>query len=195
MRQQDLHTPFAYGEVMTNKLVLRDTPLTAQRPKLLHISLVVALVAVLAGAVMPPGAQAGVLGSAVRGSLTKRATPMAFGQRAYGKPHDIVIDRAKYPQAAAHIDLATKNGQPSVLHIDRAGAKARRQENLASVDRTRKPAPNYQRDEFPPAFTLENSGGSSVKWISQHDNAGSGAALRWGADGLRDGTKIRILVK
>lgn len=195
MRQQDLHTPFAYGEIMTNTLVLGDTPVTALRPKLLHISLVVALVAVLAGAVVPPGAEAGVLASAVRGSLTKRATPMAFGQRANGKPHDIVIDRAKHPQAAAHIDLAQKNGQPSVLHIDRAGAKARRQENLASVDRARKPAPNYQRDEYPPAFTRENSGGSSVKWISQHDNAGAGATMRWQADGLADGTKIRVLVK
>lgn len=154
-----------------------------------------AFVVALTCATLPLIAEAGVFASAVRGALAKRAAPSAFGKRAYGKPNDVVIDRAKHPQAAAHIEQAQKKGQPSVLHLDRAGAKTRRQENLASIDRTRKPAPNYQRDEYPPAFTKENAGGTSVRWISGKDNAGAGATMRWQTDGLPDGAKIRVLVK
>lgn len=180
---------------MTTTPVLRDRPVAVQRSQYRQLPLLVTLTAVLAGSVVPLSAEAGVLASAVRGSLAKRTAPMAFGKRAYGKPNDVVIDRAKHPQAAAHIDLAQKKGQPSVLHIDRTGAKARRQENLASVDRARKPAPDYQRDEYPPAFTRENAGGSSVRWISQKDNAGAGSTMRWQTDGLPDGAKIRVIVK
>ena len=40
---------------------------------------------------------------------------------AHGKPHDVVIQRSRHPQAAKHIDDAQRQGQPSVLYIATRG--------------------------------------------------------------------------
>jgi hypothetical protein len=157
-----------------------------------------AVMMTLAGTVAPSPAEAGALASAARGAIAKRAAvppPMAFGKRAYGKPRDVVIQRSKHPQAAAHIEHAQKNGQPSILHIDRGGAAKRRPQAIGTVNRDRKPAPKYQRDEYPPAFTKEGGANSNVRWIRQKDNAGAGSTMRWQTHDLPDGSKIRILVK
>ncbi|TGM52877.1 hypothetical protein EHQ97_13240 [Leptospira adleri] len=42
----------------------------------------------------------------------------------------IVISKSRYPESAKHIDDAQKSGKPSILTIDRAGAKERRRESL-----------------------------------------------------------------
>lgn len=152
----------------------------------------------IAGAMTPKVAEAGVLSSATRSAIARRAAasqPMAFGKRAFGKPRDVVIQRARHPQAAAHIEHAQKAGQPSILHIDRKGASARRPQAIGTVRRDRKPVSGYQRDEYPPAFTKEGGSGSSVQWIRQRDNAGAGSSMRWQTHDLPDGSKIRILVQ
>lgn len=165
---------------------------------LVHV-LAAAVATALSLAVAPSPAEAGALSSAAREAIAKRAAvpppPMAFGKRAYGKPRDVVIQRSKHPQAAAHIEHAQKNGQPSILHIDRAGAAKRRPQAIGTVNRERKPVRGYQRDEYPPAFTKEGGANSNVRWIRQRDNAGAGASMRWQTHDLPDGSKIRILVK
>lgn len=149
-------------------------------------------------AVTPEPAEAGAATSAVRSAIAKRAAvppPTAFGKRAFGKPRDVVIDRSKHPEAAAHAEHAQKNGQPSVLHIDRAGAAERRAAATGTVNPKIKPAPGYERDEYPPAYTREGGSNANVRFISPHDNRGAGSAMRAQTSDLPDGSKIRILIK
>jgi len=114
--------------------------------------------------------------------------------RAPGKPHDIILQRSKHPEAAAHAEHAQRNGQPTVLHIDRAGAAERRAAATGTVSLKRKPAPHYERDEYPPAMTREGGFNSNVRFVSRHDNRSAGAAIRAQTSQLPDGTKIRVLV-
>lgn len=61
--------------------------------------------------------------AAARKAAARRAALAATpSTQAVVKPHDVVISRSRHPQAAAHIDAAQRQGQPSVLHIDRGGA-------------------------------------------------------------------------
>lgn len=154
----------------------------------------------LAGA--PAEAHGGAIGSAVRNAIAKRAAKAsapvvqtAFGAPTIGKPKDVVIKRSAHPQAAAHIEHAQRLGQPTVLHIDRNGAATRRHTAIGTVDPKRKPAPRYERDEYPPAFTREGGANASVRFINFHDNRGAGAAMRTQTRELPDGSKIRVLVQ
>lgn len=114
--------------------------------------------------------------------------------RVPGKPHDVILRRSRHPDAAAHVEHAQRNGQPTVLHIDRAGAAERRAAATGTVSLKRKPAPHYERDEYPPAMTREGGFNSNVRFVSRHDNRGGGATIRAQTSQLPDGTKIRVLV-
>ena len=133
---------------------------------------------------------AGVLARGVARGISKKLTTPA----PVGKPKDVIVSRARHPQAAAHIDSAQRTGQPTVLHVDRAGANARRSESIGSVNRKTRPQAGFDRDEYPPAFTREGGSGSSVRFIGAHDNRGVGAAMRAQTRELKDGDKIRVIV-
>ncbi len=181
----------------------RAQQFTCHRLSLLARAFAVAFAATLslAGAGLPLPAEAGVLSNSVRSAITRRAVrsippqPMAFGKPAYGKPRDVVIERSRHPEAASHIEHAQKNGQPSVLHIDRPGAAERRAAATGTIDPKRKPAPRYERDEYPPAFTREGGANANVRFISPHDNRGAGSTMRAQTSDLPDGSKIRVIVK
>lgn len=162
-----------------------------------------ALAAVIAitGTALPVGAEAGALFGAARGAIAKRALKPApqqaskqAAQEAAGKPRDVIIQRSKHPEAAAHIEHAQKNGQPTVLHIDRAGAAERRRESTGRVNLNPKPAPHYERDEYPPAMTKQGGHNANVRFINPHDNRGAGSSMRAQTRDLPDGSKIRVLV-
>jgi hypothetical protein len=148
-----------------------------------------------------PAAFASPALAAARSAAAKRAA-QASAQRAEaqaaahaaGKPHDVVISRSRHPQAAAHIEHAQRHGQPTVLQIDRAGAHDRRSASTGSVNPRRKPAANYERDEYPPAFTREGGHNANVRFIDRHDNRGAGAMLRAQTHHLPDGARIRIVI-
>lgn len=149
-----------------------------------------------------PPAEAGAL-VAARNAAAKRAvapTALAVSSKpisaAYAntKPHDVLISRSRHPMASAHIDDAQRQGQPTVLHIDRPGAAKRRIASTGSVNRFRKPAPHYERDEYPPALVREGGGNANVRYIDRHDNRGAGGVLAAQTRHLPDGSRIRILV-
>lgn len=146
----------------------------------------------------PMAAYAGSLSQAARASLAKRATSNAAKNgeavATVGKPRDVVVSRSQHPQAAAHIEHAQRHGQPTVLHIDRAGAAERRAEAIGSVSLKRKPAPRYERDEYPPAYTREGGHNANVRFIDPHDNRGAGAAMGAQTRDLPNGSKIRVVV-
>ena len=163
--------------------------------------LVVIVSLLVTGLGVPSTVEASSWASAVRSAITARtaATPgtqaLAFGRRAYGKPHDVIIHRARHPQAAAHIEHAQKRGQPSILHIGRQGADQRRAAAIGNINSQRKPGRRFDRDEYPPAFTREGAGNASVRWIHQSDNRGAGASMAAQTRHLPDGSKIRVLVR
>lgn len=100
----------------------------------------------------------------------------------------VLIDKAKYPEAAAHIEEAQAAGHPSVLTLDRSGAAANRKAALKGV----KTKPSLDRDEYPPAVFKEGGAGSSVKHIPSSDNRGAGAAMGRQLRGVSDGSKVKI---
>ena len=152
----------------------------------------------LALGALPPDAHAKSLFGAVRSSLAKKSVKPAL-QKAEAraveqKPRDVVISRSRHPEAAEHIDHAQRNGQPTVLHIDRLGARQNRHDSTGRVKLNPKPAPGYERDEYPPAFTREGGHNSNIRFINPHDNRGAGAVMRAQTQDLPDNAKIRVLV-
>jgi|GEM_PF-4468973 len=160
------------------------------------------VIAVLSASLMAIApAEAGLLFSTARKAAAKNATQSAAVNRVasqpakvHGKPHDVVIQRSRHPQAAKHIDDAQRQGQPSVLYISKEGAAKRRAAATSSVSRHRKPAPLYERDEYPPAFTSAGGRNANVRYIDRFDNRGAGGVMSAQTRGLPDGAKIRIVV-
>lgn len=162
---------------------------------------VAAVAFIVAPALLASPAHAGGLLTAARQAAAKRTLGPAVTATAkkvsatgqIGKPHDVLISRSRHPMAAAHIDHAQRQGQPTVLHIDRPGAKQRRVESTGSVSRHRKPAPHFERDEYPPALVREGGYNANVRYIDRHDNRGAGGALAAQTRHLPNGSRIRIL--
>lgn len=152
-----------------------------------------ALLAMLAFASLPADARS--LAGAARAALQRKATQEA-AQKAVvqGKPKDVLIRRSQHPAAAEHIEHAQRHGQPSVLHVDRAGADTRRRASIGTVNRETRPARGYDRDEYPPAFTREGGSNSNVRFIPAGDNRGAGSSMRQQIREVQDGEKIRVLV-
>lgn len=147
---------------------------------------------------LPPPAYAGSLFGVARGALAKRAVQPALRsaerQSLSSRPRDVIISRSRYAEAAEHIEHAQRNGQPSILHIDRSNAAGNRRESTGRVKLNPKPAPGYDRDEYPPAFTREGGHNANVRFIDPHDNRGAGASMRAQTHDLEDNARIRVIV-
>jgi len=112
-----------------------------------------------------------------------------------GKPVDVVISRSRHPAAAEHVLHAQRTGQPSILTLDLGNAAQRRAESLRYINnRDRRPAGQFDRDEYPPAMFREGGNPSSVRYINRHDNRGAGRSMRWQLEGQPDGTRVRMVV-
>ncbi len=134
------------------------------------------------------GAAQGAAGGAL-GNLAKVVRVARAGKE--GTTKTIVISRSRHPESAAHIREAQNAGQPSILTIDRTGARARRREALTG----QKSHPGKDRDEYPPAMFEEGGAGSSVRNISLSDNRGAGACIGAQCRGLPNGTRVNIKVE
>ena len=160
------------------------------------IALAVALA--VFGAALPTEVQARSLLGSARSALAKKAATSALkkaeAQAVEQKPRDVVISRSRHPQAAEHVDHAQRNGQPTVLHINREGAAQNRHDSTGRVKLNPKPAPAYERDEYPPAFTREGGHNANIRFIDPHDNRGAGASMRAQTRDLPDNAKIRVIV-
>ncbi len=102
----------------------------------------------------------------------------------------VQIDKAKYPQAAQHIEDAQAAGQPSVLTVDRSGAATNRAVSLKG----HKKVQGQQLDEYPPAMMKEGGEGASVRPIDPSDNMGAGASMGNQLRKVKDGEKVKIEV-
>ncbi|MCP3996969.1 MAG: hypothetical protein GY722_18195 [bacterium] len=141
------------------------------------------------------GFAAGIWTPGSWGFLTRRLAKLdnvvdsASGVRRVARK-EIPISRARYGEAADHIEDAQRAGRPRTVTIDRPGAPARRAESLSGVDKV----PGKQLDEYPPAMFKEGGAGSSVRPINPRDNMAAGACIGNACRGLPDGTEVRIKV-
>jgi RHS repeat-associated protein len=103
---------------------------------------------------------------------------------------EVVIDGKEHPEAAQHAEDAQAAGQPSIVTIDRAGAKDRRKQATQNVPTEQ----NKDRDEYPPAVSKEGGSGSSIRHINPRDNRGAGASLGNQLRQYKDGAKILIKI-
>jgi hypothetical protein len=78
-----------------------------------------------------------------------------------------------------------------VLHIDRAGAEANREESLRGVP-TR---PGFDRDEYPPTVAREGGGGADIRYVRSSENRSAGAYMGGRLRGWCDGQRFVILVR
>lgn len=112
------------------------------------------------------------------------------GQKGGRKTVDVKLSKKKYPESAQHIEEAIKEGQPDTLTIDKGGASARRKASLQGVDTVL----GLDRDEYPPAMSMEGGSGASVKLINSSDNRGSGSSISGQLRKYPNGTKYRIII-
>ena len=85
----------------------------------------------------------------------------------------VTLSSSKYPETTDHISDAVADGEPSLLHIDRADEDAHRDASLADYP----PRSGYDRDEYPPAMSEEGGTGADVRYIDPSDNRGSGSSM------------------
>jgi hypothetical protein len=104
---------------------------------------------------------------------------------------EIIIDRAKYPETAQHIEDAIAAGHPDILTISRSDAKQNRKNSLKGHSTVS----GKDRDEYPPAMFKEGGTGASVRQIDSSDNRGAGSSIGYQTKPYPDGTKVRIVVK
>ncbi|MFC4812913.1 NucA/NucB deoxyribonuclease domain-containing protein [Paenibacillus sp. GCM10023250] len=100
------------------------------------------------------------------------------------------VSKSKYPEAAQHIEDAIKDGQPSILTINRGGAKSNRSESLKGQNKVS----GKDLDEYPPAMFKEGGKGASVRPISPSDNRGAGSSMGHQLRQYPNGTKVRIAI-
>ena len=105
---------------------------------------------------------------------------LAWGQTpvsppCHREPLAVVVDLNNDRQAPVidHAHDAVLNGQPRVLHIDRADANAHR---IASLSHTPTRS-GFDRDEYPPAASQEGGAGASVRYISPRANRSAGSTM------------------
>ncbi len=103
---------------------------------------------------------------------------------------EIELSKSRYPESAKHIQDAIADGHPEILTIDRGGAKERRKASLKGVNTIS----GLDRDEYPPAMSLEGGKDASVRHIAQPDNRGSGSSISQKLRGYSDGTKYKIVI-
>ena len=102
----------------------------------------------------------------------------------------IEVPMSKYPETGQHIMDAQAAGKPSIVTIDRPGAKARRSESLGGKPKV----PGKQLDEYPPAMFQEGGSGARVRPVNPSDNMGAGACIGNQCRSYPDGTKVQIVV-
>jgi hypothetical protein len=125
------------------------------------------------------------------GGCLSSPCPYWIYNKATNEPKEVVIDGNKYPESAQHVEDAQKAGQPSVLTVDRGGAKNNRKESLKGTNKVQ----GKDRDEYPPAVTKEGGKGASIRPITPSDNRGAGSSIGHQIKNVPDGGKIKVVVK
>lgn len=104
----------------------------------------------------------------------------------------VIIDSAKYPQSAEHIQNCIRMGYPAVLTLNRDGADENRRQSLAGI--ATRADDGFDRDEYPPAAFMEGGANAHVAYIASSDNRGSGSSFGHQLSNAANGTTVRFRV-
>ena len=104
----------------------------------------------------------------------------------------VIIDSAKYPQSAEHIQNCIRMGYPAVLTLNRDGADENRKQSLAGI--ATRGDDGFDRDEYPPAAFMEGGADAHVAYIASSDNRGSGSSFGQQLSNAPNGTIVRFRV-
>ena len=83
------------------------------------------------------------------------------------------LDDQKNDGTIAHARRAVTSGEPRVLHIARSLFKAHRAASLRGIPTKH----GFDRDEYPPAFSLEGGAGADVDYVESSDNRSAGSRM------------------
>jgi hypothetical protein len=89
-------------------------------------------------------------------------------------PVVVNLDDQKNDDTIAHARAAVIAGQPRVLHIARALANVHRSQSLRGI----KTRSGFDRDEYPPAASLEGGTGANVEYVESTDNRSAGSRMK-----------------
>ncbi|WP_189922998.1 polymorphic toxin-type HINT domain-containing protein [Kitasatospora xanthocidica] len=103
------------------------------------------------------------------------------------RPATWTIDAIQHPDSAIH--AAEQGGEGMMVTLDRAGADARRTDNLRGIPTL----PGQDRDEFPPAVFKEGAS-AHVKHIGAGDNRGAGSDMKNQLVGIPNGSRVRVTI-
>lgn len=84
------------------------------------------------------------------------------------------LDDQKNDDTIAHARAAVIAGKPRVLHIARGLASIHRHESLRGI----KTRHGFDRDEYPPAASLEGGTGADVEYVKSSDNRSAGSRMK-----------------
>lgn len=104
----------------------------------------------------------------------------------------VIIDSAKYPQSAEHIQNCIRMGYPAILTLNREGADENRKQSLAGI--ATRVDDGFDRDEYPPAAFLEGGANAHVAYIDSSDNRGSGSSFGHQLSNAPNMTRVRFRV-
>ena len=136
------------------------------------------------------GGGGGAAGEGMAGMPSNATKDKDAGKANAQEPVNVDYPKSRFPQSGQHIEDAQAEGHPKELTLDRPRAPGRRGQSLNGHERVK----GMDRDEYPPACTVEGGKGASVRAISPADNRGGGSYLRWKLNGYPDGTKFIINV-
>ncbi|WP_130405192.1 NucA/NucB deoxyribonuclease domain-containing protein [Micromonospora violae] len=97
------------------------------------------------------------------------------------RPIAAEVDAVEHPDFAIHAHEQGLNG--AKLTVDRAGAESRRRDSLRGIPTQT----GFDRDELPPAMTVEGGTGAHVKYINPRDNRGAGSVIKAQVKDVPDG--------
>ena len=103
----------------------------------------------------------------------------------------IEVRASRFGQTAEHWAEAQAAGHPSVLTVNKAGAKSNR---AAAMEGQAPAGPGRDRDEYPPAMFSEGGSGASVKSVDASSNRSLGSYIGNQLRKLPNGTRVKIKV-
>lgn len=128
-----------------------------------EVGVVIALVLVIVAAAFMFGLLAGPSGAQGCRTVTGPGDSGVF----------VNLNNETSSETIVHTKAAIVAGQPRLLHWDPADADAHRRASLRGIP-TR---PGFDRDEYPPASSLEGGAGADVRYVPSSDNRSAGSRL------------------